>query len=207
MKKIMLIPAFLLLVFCSSEKQTDAENLAVETETAVSDEVINDENVVDEIDMASAEEVQVAHPGTSAVDYDTYCNERYDFCVEYPKELIPQGQSQNGDGQEFKSEDNLVRLLTFGTLYDSEYNTLESNYQRELKEVGRDIEYKVRKDDFYVVSGRFTDDGENMVFYTKTVERQIDNYPRELITYSIEYIESRSSIYDPYCEKIHRDLK
>lgn len=35
------------------------------------------------------------------VTYETYCNERYDFCVDYPGSFIPQGEPDAADGQKF----------------------------------------------------------------------------------------------------------
>ncbi len=37
--------------------------------------------------------------------YETYYNHRYDYSIDYPKDvLFPQGESDNGDGQKFLSK-------------------------------------------------------------------------------------------------------
>ncbi len=45
--------------------------------------------------------------------FDTYCNERYDYCVDYPEFLIPQGESTSQDGQIFISEDKESQMMVF----------------------------------------------------------------------------------------------
>ena len=47
------------------------------------------------------------------VSYDTYCNMRYDYCVDYPDFLIPQGEATNQDGQRFLSEDGMNQMMVF----------------------------------------------------------------------------------------------
>ena len=45
------------------------------------------------------------------VSYETYHNNRYDYTVEYPDFLIPQGEADSGDGQKFISEDKDIQLI------------------------------------------------------------------------------------------------
>ena len=47
----------------------------------------------------------------SNVTYRTYHNHRYDYTVEYPDFLIPQGEADSGDGQKFISEDQEIKLV------------------------------------------------------------------------------------------------
>ena len=39
------------------------------------------------------------------ISFDTYCNERFAYCVDYPKALVyPRPESKNGDGRIFKKK-------------------------------------------------------------------------------------------------------
>ena len=49
----------------------------------------------------------------SKILFGTYCNERYDYCVDYPEFLIPQGESTSQDGQIFVSEDKGSQMMVF----------------------------------------------------------------------------------------------
>jgi len=49
----------------------------------------------------------------SAEEYGLYVNERYGYSVEYLKKLIPQGVSENGDGQIFRSKSGSAELRVF----------------------------------------------------------------------------------------------
>ena len=59
-----------------------------------------------------------SHPAStnaeqSAIIYKTYHNQAYDYSVEYPDFLIPQGEATNQDGQTFLSEDQEIQLLVY----------------------------------------------------------------------------------------------
>ncbi len=47
------------------------------------------------------------------VNYKIYHNNRYDYTVEYPDFLIPQGEGGSQDGQKFISEDQKIELLVY----------------------------------------------------------------------------------------------
>ena len=47
------------------------------------------------------------------VNYGTYHNDRYDYTVDYPDFLIPQGEADSGDGQMFISEDQGIKLVVY----------------------------------------------------------------------------------------------
>lgn len=58
---------------------------------------------------SQGQEKEVAVP----ISFDTYCNERYDYCVDYPVFLEPQGESDSRDGQTFVSADGKNILQIF----------------------------------------------------------------------------------------------
>lgn len=55
------------------------------------------------------------------VNYETYHNNRYDYTVEFPDFLIPQGEATNQDGQKFVSEDQKNQLMVYGA-FRFDYN-------------------------------------------------------------------------------------
>ncbi len=50
------------------------------------------------------------NPATESSDQTlaTYCNDRFGFCVKYPKSLVPNRPPMNGDGQGFHDEHGFV---------------------------------------------------------------------------------------------------
>ena len=55
--------------------------------------------------FACGENTDKAKAQQNNVNYKTYHNHRYDYTVEYPDFLIPQGEGGRQDGQKFISED------------------------------------------------------------------------------------------------------
>lgn len=95
-------------------------------------------------------------------NYDTYVNSRFGYSVKYPNILKKGSESENGDGCEFISEDGFI-MKVYGSNDVSVFNkTLDEMYTDELKE-HKDITYKVKKKNWFVISGY---DGE-MIFYIK----------------------------------------
>jgi len=48
-------------------------------------------------------------------DLGRYCNARFDFCIDYPKNLLTQEtESENGDGTDFSNNRNEFVLTVFG---------------------------------------------------------------------------------------------
>jgi hypothetical protein len=44
----------------------------------------------------------------SAAGYDQYCNPRYGFCVDHPRDFTPGPEPENGDGLDFTGPDGFV---------------------------------------------------------------------------------------------------
>src|SRR5258706_14209851 len=48
-------------------------------------------------------------------DYKTYANARFKYSISYPTDLlIPQGESENGDGQVFREKSGSVEMRVYG---------------------------------------------------------------------------------------------
>ena len=128
------------------------------------------------------------------VTYRTYSNARYGYSIAYPVGLlIPQGESENGDGQKFISKDGGTTLTAFGS------NRLNRSLQDEFQSAqeNRTVTYKVLKRDMFVVSG--TENGK--IFYQKTLLRG-DVFK----TFIIEYDERVRTTFDSITTRIARSF-
>jgi len=62
-------------------------------------------------DKAASEPGQSEAANDKRVMTNTYCNEKYKFCITFPEgAFTPQGELENGAGQEFVSEDGKGKL-------------------------------------------------------------------------------------------------
>ena len=124
----------------------------------------------------------VVAPTLAQDEYETYFNSRFDYSISYPAQLLkPQGESTNGDGQRFLSQDGRCELLVYGSnnvLNDSLRQVYDEEISRNSKHPHRVVSYRVLKADWFVVSGT---DGER-VFYRKTLLKN-----GVFKTFSIEY--------------------
>lgn len=140
-----------------------------------------------------------------AYQFETYCNSRFGFCIDYPSnKLIPQGESANGDGQIFTSEDEETTLWVYRDFRDNasieeEFN-IQSAFESDIQtnDPNRSITYKKLGSDYYVVSGY--NDGK--IFYQKTMMTD-----KGLATSLIEYPESEREYYDKVSETIFSSFK
>ena len=135
----------------------------------------------------------VAH--AQAPTYKTYANARFAYSISYPFNLVPQGESENGDGQKFRSSDGRAELIVYAS-NNALDQTLKGLYD-ETRAPGK-VMYEVLKPGWFVVSG--VDNGK--VFYQKTILRQ-----NVFKTFRIEYDESVKQHWDPITAKIARSFK
>lgn len=128
------------------------------------------------------------------VVYKTYTNARYSYSISYPSHLlVPQGEADNGDGQAFRSRDGLTELRVYGS--QDMGGGLEQAYRE--AQSGKSISYKTIRRDWFVVSGYHG----GKIFYQKTMFRD-----DVLKTFTIEYDESRKSVYDAVTARIARSF-
>jgi hypothetical protein len=126
--------------------------------------------------------------------YRTYSNARYGFSIAYPAGvLVPQGESENGDGQKFVSRDGSATLLAFGS------NRLDRSLREEFQSAqeNRTVTYKVFRADMFVVSGH----ANGKIFYQKTLLRG-DVFK----TFIIEYDEGERGTFDQITSRIARSF-
>ncbi|QMU26548.1 hypothetical protein [Adhaeribacter radiodurans] len=86
--------------------------------------------------------------------YKTYYNNRFLFSVKYPNFLIPQGESNNGDGQRFVSKDKKITLRTTASYYPPSSKGLYHSYLAYSTDSSTTKEtfYKIYKGNWYVIS-------------------------------------------------------
>ena len=102
-------------------------------------------------------EEQPATPVTKdTVQYKTYTNGRFGYTVHYPDYFIPQTPPDNGSGLNFVSPDGEFVMNTWGSHGPVVLNvdvTLDSYYRDTLASLDYVPTYKVKKSNFFVISG------------------------------------------------------
>jgi hypothetical protein len=154
-------------------------------------------------------ETIVTTPATSGeIIFKTYCNERFGFCVDYPLGvLFPQGESDNRDGQIFKSKDAETKLLVYRDFRDNidpetqfnietAYN--EDSWGNDPDNPKRVITYKKLGKTFFVISGY----NKGKIFYQKSVMTN-----GQLATCIIEYQEKDMAYYNKIADRIFKSFK
>ena len=134
--------------------------------------------------------------------YRTYHNARFDFSISYPADvLIPQGESENHDGQKFRSRDGRAEMLVYGS-HHALNQTLRQLYSEEMNPSAdhphRSVSYKTSKGNWFVVSG--IDEGR--VFYQKTLLTK-----GIFKTFRIEYDESQKDLYQSLITEMARSFR
>ena len=123
-----------------------------------------------------------------AADTENYSNARYGFGISYPAGLfLPQGESDNGDGQIFRSPDGQAELRVFA-MYNVLDETLADKFKEALAEPGLQATYKVTHKTWFVVSGK----QQGRIVYQKTILAK-----GTFFTLLLTYAASAQATYDP----------
>jgi len=147
----------------------------------------------------------ISAPENSKISYNTYCNARFGFCVEYPGDLLyPQPESDNGDGRIFKNKqgDEILRASGIYNLGpDGEHIPIEDVYTETL-DMFRDktITYSKCRSNFFVITGY--DNG--TVFYQKSILR---DHGEILATALLHYPEKDRKIYDLVSRRVFKTFR
>ena len=138
-----------------------------------------------------------------AEEYKTYCNARFGYCIDYASDLIPGGESQNGDGQVFESkEKNGTELTVYGT-NNALNTTFEKLFKDELKSFkkdGSDVTLKKQTKTEIIISG-FKDKG-TRIFYKKILKGD-----GEFFIMILEYAKSDKEKLDTIVTHIAKSFK
>lgn len=122
--------------------------------------------------------------------WQSYTNERFGFVFSHPPQLRPGRLPENGAGLNFSDGEMSVTVQS----HFLNGLTLEESWNEALKSYGRSISYKVKRKDWFVVSGTLPD---GIEFYRKFCVR--DNQWSELhATYPAAFKDT----YDPLLERL-----
>ncbi|MFM2192017.1 MAG: hypothetical protein RLZZ118_974 [Bacteroidota bacterium] len=143
--------------------------------------------------------------------FTTIYNNRYGFCVDYPKNILyPQPLSGNGDGRHFSNKKGDQILTTYGrpNYNGDEKISLEEQYEEDLRSedlvdevtgTGKKvITYSKLESDYFVISGFY----KGHIFYEKVVLKE------EGFAYAIlVYDEIEKQIYNQVAKRILKTFK
>lgn len=136
--------------------------------------------------------------------YNQYCNARFDYCLDYPKFLVAQPESENGDGRIFKDKNGVEVLRVFGRLnldQEGETISLEKQYHSDIQDYKAQtsiITYKKLGKTFFVLSGYRN----GKIFYQKTILKK-DAFAFAILQYS----KSEKAIYDKVSTEVFKSLR
>lgn len=139
----------------------------------------------------SSEPHRASHP-------EKYVNSRFGFEVRYPSgSFVPQGESDNGDGQRFLSSDGLAEWTVSGmdNVLDQ---SLSQAFDDELLVTGRRVTYKQLNRNFFVVSGM---EGPDLVYVKKMLRDGV------YYTLMMRYPASARKTYDPVLHIIEKSFQ
>ena len=131
--------------------------------------------------------------------YKTYANARFKYSISYPADLlIPQGESDNGDGQMFREKSgSSVEMRVYGG-YNVLNETLHSRYAELIHKWRNGVTYKVIRQNWFVVSAMVS----GKIHYQKTILRG-DSFK----TFEIEYDAVRGATYNDVTDRISKSFK
>ena len=139
-----------------------------------------------------------------AQNFKKYCNQRFNFCTEYPTSFSGLGESQNGDGQKFLSKDKLSSITIYGNLEIDNINDFKTTYKDYLS--SKNVTYKSLKNNSFVLSGY---ESKDKIFYIKVIKKKI-NYNGAstdvMQTIYFSYPKSQNDIYSAYCKNIAKNF-
>jgi|GEM_PF-1350474 len=159
---------------------------------------------------SAADDKTIAKTTTdTALPYDQYCNGRFNFCIDYPPQLMDiQPESENGDGCIFKNKKSEECLRVYGRYNaDVEGNavTIAEQFKTDLasKNTSRSggnssVSYQKLGHDFFVISGM--ENGK--IYYQKTILKN------DFFAYAIlRYEEDEKVLFDKISEQIFKSFK
>ncbi len=147
------------------------------------------------IAIAAACLIGVAKSSAEARTWRSYTNVRFQYHICYPDDLlVPQGESENSDGQKFLAADG-GQLAVWGSnnaLDESLKDALATDESRLAGESGK-VTYKVLRKNWFVVSGQ----NGATVFYAKTVYSH-----GQFKSFELTYSSSAAAVYEPVIRRL-----
>lgn len=139
-------------------------------------------------------------------EYKKYCNERFGFCIQYPKDFVKQPESENGDGTTFISKDKKSTIWAYGRLAIEGLDEVKQEFEMATKDIK--LTYKVIGTNWFVFSGT---DTKGAILYQRTSKKKIDylGTPDTYVfqTIRISYPADQNKQYEAYCKLIGKSLQ
>lgn len=146
--------------------------------------------------IAIAAQTAALSPQGSNV-YRTYTNARFNYSISYPANLlIPQGESENGDGQAFRSRDGRAEMRVWGQ-HNVNNESLRASFAQTVNEWGDGVSYKVIKSDWFVVTALVN----GKIHYQRTMLHR-----GVFKTFLMEYDQGQRATYDPVTARISKSF-
>ena len=177
------ILSIILLTSCNSKEQSLKER---ELDLKERESALREKEMIDSIN----EEPRVIKTVNKAqFVYDVYQNERFNFCINYPKDfLFPQPPPENGDGLQFQTKFGDGEMVaSAGYAHDQTISDFYLVAVEDAKKHNHIITYQLLRDNWYVLSG--TTGGK--IFYHKAVLKD-----EVLHSLRFEYVDSQSEKFD-----------
>lgn len=79
-----------------------------------------------------------------------YCNDRYGFCIEYPRDFIMEPPPENGDGRRFHDDKGFLMIAS------GINNVLDETLSEEMRSQSKDfdkITYRLKGKNWFILSG------------------------------------------------------
>jgi hypothetical protein len=132
---------------------------------------------------------------SAQTNFSTYVNPRFGFSISYPSYLIQSRLPDNGAGISFKSPDGCLSISAQGHFLNG--LSLSTMWNHDLTAYGNSITYKVKRNDWFVVSGV----ANGFEYYRKTFVKG-GNWCSFVITYP----HGQNERYDPVVEQIAKNF-
>ncbi|MBV9988334.1 MAG: hypothetical protein JO301_11690 [Chitinophagaceae bacterium] len=140
---------------------------------------------------------------SSDTRFNTYCNSRFEFCIQYPGSFIAQPESANHDGRTFIAADKKAEIRAFGSLVTEGAGNIARQFATAT--AGLKITTKTVKDSWFLFSGV---DAQGNIVCRKTRTKRLS---RSRLTggtayqsLMIIYPASQKLLYGSYCELISK---
>jgi hypothetical protein len=138
-------------------------------------------------------------PRAEDIDYDTYYNNRFEYVVKYPENILnKQPSPQNNDGRSFTSPEGSIEMRVSGS-HNIPRRTFSEIYQEQLQAYQREsqVTYQTQQDNWFVISGY----RDGTVFYRKTIF-----YNDDVLELTLNYNRSLQPEFDSIVAEISRSF-
>lgn len=154
---------------------------------------ITEKGMAGEFEVISKEEKDTRQELNTGSEekFKTYVNERFGFSLSYPHYLKPAPTPQNGAGMSFHADDDSLSVSAQAHFLHE--NTLSTMWNDALKAYGKSVTYKVKRNNWFVVSG--VDNGTE--YYHKLFVKG-----KNWVSFTITYPHSQRQKFDPIVGQI-----